>query len=85
MVLLAISPKGLADALRISAKTGEAVWCGSEAVTESEFNASMPARVTRFVYGLTGDSATLLDDALETIAEHHPAQTIWVESAPGAA
>ena len=85
MVLLAISPKGLEDALRISAKTGETVWCGSEAITESEFDASMPARVTRFVYGLAGENATLIDDAIGTIAEHHPAQVIWVEAIPGAA
>jgi hypothetical protein len=82
MVFLAITQQGLAEAVRVSSKTGEPVWCGAEAVSESTFAASVPSNVSRFVYGLTGENVVLLEDALDTIAEHHPGQSIWVEAVP---
>lgn len=80
MVLLAITPKGLAEALRTSALTKEPVWCGADAISEAEFDAVAPSNVTRFTYGLSGKDAVLVHDAIGTIAEHHPGQSIWVEA-----
>ena len=80
MVLLAITRKGLTEALLAVAKTGEPVWCGAEAISEAEFDSTVPKNVTRFIYGLTGEDAVLLQDAIGTIAEHHPGQSIWVEA-----
>jgi hypothetical protein len=80
MVFLALTPRGLGDAMRISSETGGAVWCAAEAVSESEFAASAPHNVSRFAYELTGENTALLEDALGTIAEHHPGQSIWVEA-----
>jgi hypothetical protein len=80
MVYLAITPKGLAEARR-AATPGDTVWCGADAISEGDY-AAIPAvdRPARFIYDL-GDRS-LLDDALGTILEHHPGQTIWVESIP---
>jgi len=77
MIFLAISPAGLAMALR-SAAADDAIWCGADAITEVEFQAHGDARLTRFDYDV---GVHELDDALDTIREHHPGQTIWVEAA----
>lgn len=77
MIFLAITPAGLVDALR-AAKVGDAVWCGSDAITESEYAILKRADLTRFSYAL-GDQ-TLIADAVRTIEEHHPGHTVWVET-----
>jgi hypothetical protein len=82
MVFLALSPKGLADALDRATKTGEAVWCGAEAVSEEEFRCAGLKSVSRFAYGLAAENSESLADAVATIAEHHPGQSIWVEALP---
>jgi hypothetical protein len=78
MVFLAITPAGLADALR-TAKADDDIWCGSDAITEAEYSALQRPNLSRFIYPLR--DRQLIADAIGTIAEHHPAQTIWVEAA----
>jgi hypothetical protein len=40
-----------------------------------------PPHPSRFVYALTGsDALERIDDAVSTIEEHHPAQSVWVEA-----
>lgn len=77
MIFLAITPSGLADALRI-AGTADAVWCGSDAISEKEYEASTARDLSRFIYELA--DRKLIDDAIATIEEHHPGQTIWIEA-----
>ncbi len=79
MVFLAISPGGLSEALRLAGSEGDAVWCGSDAISEEEFEAHEPGRLTRFSYPLLDAGSAAIADALETIAEHHPAKRVWVE------
>ena len=79
MVFLAITPAGLTDALR-AARADDAIWCGSDAITEADYARLKHPNLSRFIYEL-GDRR-LIDDAIGTIEEHHPAQTIWVEAAP---
>jgi len=78
MVFLAITPAGLADALR-AARADDAIWCGSDAITEADYATLKQPNLSRFIYEL-GDRR-LLDDAIGTVEEHHPGQTIWVEAA----
>jgi hypothetical protein len=77
MVFPAITPAGLAEALH-SAKTDEAIWCGSDAVAEDNYQALDRPNVSRFIYEL-GDR-DLIAVAVGTIKEHHPGQTVWVEA-----
>lgn len=77
MVFLAITPAGLADVLR-TAKADEAIWCGSDAIAEADYEALDRPNVSRFIYEL-GDRE-LIPDAIGTIEEHHPGQTVWVEA-----
>jgi hypothetical protein len=41
MIYLAITPQGLEKALHTAAKMGAAVWCGSNAMREEEFDTSV--------------------------------------------
>ena len=78
MVYLAITPAGLAEALR-AAPSASNVWCGADAISEKAYEAiPVGDRPTRFIYDL-GDRF-LLDDAVGTMREHHPGQGIWIEA-----
>jgi hypothetical protein len=77
MVFLAITPTGLANALR-AANADDAIWCGSDAITEADYARSKHPNLSRFIYEL-GDRQ-LIADAVGTIEEHHPGQTIWIEA-----
>lgn len=75
MIFLAITPEGLRKALEV-ADGHHRIWCGSDAVSESDEEFK---RVSCFNYPLKGADKDVLEDALETIKEHHPDQIIWIE------
>jgi len=77
MVFLAITPTGLAQALR-AATESDAIWCGSDAISEADYAARQGPNLSRFAYSL--EDRVLIDDAVSTIEEHHPGQTVWVEA-----
>jgi hypothetical protein len=80
MIFLAITPTGLAAALRL-AKPSDAVWCGADAITEEAYAALPTPHPSRFIYALTGsDARERIEDAVSTIEEHHPGQSVWVEA-----
>jgi hypothetical protein len=82
MIFLAMTSTGLAEALR-TAKPGDDVWCGSDAISEDDYAALPAPKPSRFAYSLTGpDSAGIVEGAVATIEEHHPGHTVWVESIP---
>jgi hypothetical protein len=78
-VFLVISPTGLKEAIQVASSTGSAIWCGSDAVSEGEFQALAGRSITRFIYPLQGKSADVINGAVSTIEEHHPGATVWVE------
>jgi hypothetical protein len=80
MIYLAITPKGLQDALQIAAEMGATVWCGADAMTKEEFDAYVGSNVSRFNYSLNDATEDVLAGAIDTMREHHPGSTIWVES-----
>jgi len=79
MVFVAVTQAGLAEALR-RATSEDAIWCGSDTISEAEFAAAKRPGLTRFDYSL--EDLELDDGAIGTVEEHHPGQTIWVEAAP---
>jgi hypothetical protein len=81
MVFVAVTSVGLAEALRRAA-SDDAIWCGSDVISESEYAAMKRPGLTRFIYSL-GDLEHD-DGTIATVEEHHPGQTIWVEAAPRA-
>ena len=76
MIFLAITSTGLAQALRAAAEN-DAIWCGSDAISEADYAARQWPNLSRFTESL--EDRVLIDDAVSTIEEHHPGQTIWVE------
>ncbi len=81
MVYLAITPQGLKHALRAVEKCAAPIWCGSDAISESDFENLKCSSLTRFSYPLGGESPEVLAGAVGTIEEHHPGETIRVEHA----
>lgn len=81
MVFVAVTSAGLAEALR-QAASDDAIWCGSNAISEAEYAEMRRPGLTRFNYSLADLEPD--DGAISTVEEHHPGQTIWVEAAPRA-
>ena len=84
MVFLAITPAGLKDALRVAADSRTAVWCGADAISETTYGKFKGAGLSRFIYDLGGRDPLVLEDALDTIDQHHPGEVVWVEAAVAA-
>jgi hypothetical protein len=78
-VYLAISRQGLVDALSAAKPAGQAVWCGSNAISEQEYQQQGLKNLSRFNYPLQDAKSEETEVALSTIVEHHPNETIWVE------
>jgi len=57
---------------------GEPVWCSSEALSEAEFRRRTYENLTRFDHSLS--TPEMFEDALATIAEHHPGECVFVEA-----
>jgi hypothetical protein len=76
MIYLVMTATGLVQALRV-AGAEDAIWCGSDAITEEAYKALGDANVTRFTHAIADQHQ--IEDALATIADHHPGQTVWVE------
>ena len=80
MVFLALTAEGLADAIALSKAKPFPIWCGSDAISATEYQTLSGVDLTRFIYPLSGQSSDVIAEALETIAQHHPGENIWVES-----
>ena len=85
MVFLAVSATGLRQAIKLAETQSVSIWCGSDAIGDADYHALSGLDVSRFSYPLLGEPKDVLQDALDTIAEHHPNATIWVEQATTAA
>ena len=84
MVFLALTPEGLRRAVELSKASPFPIWCGADVISEEEFKALhlQAIDLSRFIYALAGEPTAVLQRALETIAEHHPNATIWIEHVP---
>lgn len=80
MALLAITPNGLKDALRLAADSRTAVWCGADAISEEAYGELKVKNLSRFNYELGARDPAVLEDALDTIDLHHPDEVVWVEA-----
>lgn len=80
MVFLAITTHGLRDALSKAEQTGQSVWCGSNAISEQQFQALGCVGLTRFTYALDTGDLTIVASAIDTIEQHHPDEIVWVEA-----
>ena len=82
MVYLALEPAAALEAIQLAKQTGAAVWVGSDAITHEEHwrLGAEGLNLTRFAYALSGVSPETVAGAVSTVIEHHPNETLWVQS-----
>ncbi|MBK1616832.1 hypothetical protein CKO44_25725, partial [Rubrivivax gelatinosus] len=71
MVFLALTPVGLVEAMRVRGDTADAVWCGSDVISQADYAALEDVNVSRLIYPLQGEPGDVLAGAIHTIEEHH--------------
>lgn len=76
-VLLVTSEDGLAAARELADSSNVAIWCDARAISQDGFAKLKKGSVTRLVHAV--DSNELVDDAIDTIVEHHPGCVVFVE------
>ena len=81
MVLFPLEPSAAAEALELAIAVGCAVWLGSDAVSDDEYDRYGRAgvKVSRFIYPLAEASPDVVEASLQTIVLHHPNETVWVQ------
>ena len=84
MVFLVLEPEAVAEVIAVARQTGAAVWIGSDAMAHDEHRRIVGEGVnlTQFTYPLSRTGDAVVEDALSTVVEHHPGETIWVQRAP---
>ncbi|MDC6240778.1 hypothetical protein [Ralstonia solanacearum] len=55
------------------------IWCGADAIDVDSYRELAGQHVSRFIYSLGEASPEVLQAAIQTILEHHPGETVWVE------
>jgi len=78
-VYLDLTPKGLQEIFNTPEAAKMAVWCGANALSESEYAKLERNNVTRFTYSFANCDKATIKRAVSTIEEHHPGERIWVE------
>ena len=81
MVLVPLLPRSVRETVAAAKRLGCALWLGADALPRDEIE-SLRAEgldVTVLSYSLAGSTGEDLSRLLETIATHHPDETILVE------
>jgi len=81
MVFFVISRRGFEDYLSLEKELSAPLWISAGILSISELEALRyrGADVTDFNYEIGLNENEVIDDAIETIREHHPDKVIWVE------
>jgi len=81
MVFFVISRKGFEDYLTIKEKLAAPLWISAGVISQSELESLRYSGVdvTDFNYAIGLNEKEVIDDAIETIKEHHPGEVIWIQ------
>ncbi len=81
MIFFVISRNGFESYLPFATFPLVRLWISAGILTASELKdlRDRGADVTDFSYEIDLNEVDVIDDAIETIKEHHPDQVIWVE------
>lgn len=77
MIFLAFTLNGVEAVLKMKNKGVHHIWCGSDTISKDN---EISKQVSRFEYSLKEANVDVIEEALETIREHHPNEIIWIES-----
>lgn len=78
---LVLEPSALSGALATARLCNGHVWLGSNAVSEQEHHrlVSQGHLITRFSHSVAASDKSQVQEALETMREHHPDVAVWVQ------
>jgi hypothetical protein len=81
VVFFVISRKGYEDYLAVKEKLVAPLWISAGVISQSELESlrNSGADVTVFNYAIGLNENEVIDDAIETIKEHHPGEVVWVQ------
>ena len=81
MVLFAIERQAALEALELAQKVGIEIWLGADAIGDDECKTFREAgiKISRFSYSLADATSEEIASCLETIEEHHPGESIWIQ------
>lgn len=81
MFFFVISRKSFEDYLLLEEKLSAPLWVSAGILSTSELESlrCRGADVTDFSYEIGLNENEIIDDAIETIREHHPSEVIWVQ------
>jgi hypothetical protein len=79
MVFLATTRRGYDAYMALNQTAG--LWISTAVLTEEELRRlrSEGRHVTTFAHAVGTDDPDVLSEAIATIREHHPSESIWVE------
>jgi hypothetical protein len=80
VVFLALSHESALEAIALARGGGHHVWVGADVMSQEEHSAQVKegVKITRFGHPV-GSGAAAIDEAVATIREHHPSETVWVQ------
>jgi hypothetical protein len=81
MVFLVVSPQGHLSFRALEPKEGVALWVAAGVLAEDELRDLRVEGldVSDFNYTMDPNDHAAIAGAVETIKEHHPGQSVWVE------
>ncbi|WHI52368.1 hypothetical protein P3339_06185 [Microbulbifer sp. MLAF003] len=84
MVIFAVTRSGYTELEQIIRSALYPVWVGDGVLNEQEIDSlrSSDIDLTNFNYAIDPSDDSALDEALATIAEHHPNERVWLECLP---
>jgi hypothetical protein len=81
MPFLALTRAGVAAAAQNNAKTGP-IWIGSDVLSGAEIRQLRAAGTEVSVFINPVRTRDEIEDAIPTLREHHPTNTVWIEATP---
>ncbi len=81
MVIFAITREGFLQVEPLVRSGTCILWVGDGVLTQEEITdlRGREVEVTNFSYSISPESKEEIDDALQTISEHHPNTRVWME------
>jgi hypothetical protein len=82
MVFLALTRKGYESYQSIGGKAGDALWLSAGVFSNAELVElrALGVNFTDFNYAIEPNDKEAVSCAVDTIKEHHPDETVWVEA-----
>jgi hypothetical protein len=85
VVFLAFTHESALEAIALAKVGGHHVWLGADALRGDEHAAHIAngAKLTRFSHAFDSTDAEAVEEAVATIREHHPTETLWIQRNEG--